>query len=172
MASDHQQEAPAAPTQQPSPEPPAKQTDWLKRVAIGAGVAGPVAGAIAGSLLSEKVDVPSLLREVVAAIQGPLGGYVLVFLMLVFLVWHHLKTIAKYEAIIEGRSNGHRETIREKDTKLEQAADKTISVFKGTVDRYEKALQEVNARTDQTNQQLVELRQEIRELRNEIRGSR
>lgn len=154
---------------EPDPRAEAELPPWVRKVLIGLGLSGPAIGWLVGFLMTpEEASPVDLVREVLKAATGPFGATILAVLIMGALAWHHVRSIVKYEAIIESRGEGCRKTIHEKDSKLEESADKTISVFKGTVERYEKVLKEVNARTDQTNLQLIELRAEIKTLRKQI----
>lgn len=151
---------------------------WLRRILLVAGILGPFVGAGIGSAVtSQDADVLGLVREVISEIKGPLGGYILAFLMLVALSWHHLRTLANHAQERKDRSASTarvadklEKRISEKDEKLEEAGEKTLSVFKGTVGRYEKVLSEVNARTDIQAQQLVEIRTDLKAIRDRIEG--
>jgi hypothetical protein len=145
---------------------------WFRRLLMVAAMLGPFAGAGVGSVAtSQEVGPLEVIQTLGTEIKGPLGGYMLAFAMLVALSWHHLHTLAKQEKERVDRARSTRdladrleERIKEKDGKLEEAANRTLEILKGTVTRYEKALSEVNARSEQRGLQILEIGQQVSEI--------
>ena len=159
-----------------TPPPHTELPPWLRKTFVGLGVAGPFIGWLIGFMTAPTNASPvDLAREAAHAATGPFGATILAVLLLGGLLWHHTRTLSEHKRERKDKSAStariaarFEAKIDGKDQKLEEASEKTLSVFKGTVVRYEKVLSEMSARMDLRDHQLAEMREDLKEIMNRI----